>query len=144
MSTSNGRAVPPSASTSFAAPASPSTPRASRATLSPRAPYRRATARPTPPVAPVTTITCCVMAYSIPVGTGGQTSGSVPAEERQHVPEEDVQHREPRDDQRGGRLVEHHVDGEEHRAQHREQQARQAQGGQPRPHLDHLRLAALA
>src|SRR4051794_17658631 len=51
------RARPPARRTSAAAPARPSSPRARSATASPRAPNARATARPTPPLAPVTTTT---------------------------------------------------------------------------------------
>src|SRR5581483_4599006 len=51
------RARPPSLSTSRRAPSSPARPRASRATASPRRANSRATARPTPEVAPVTTTT---------------------------------------------------------------------------------------
>ncbi len=57
MSTGTVMAVPPRSRTSSAAAFSPFLPRASSATLAPRMPYRRATARPTPPLAPVTTTT---------------------------------------------------------------------------------------
>src|SRR6266511_1889613 len=57
-STASGNAWPPASSTSAAAPSRPVSPRASSATAAPRSPYIRATARPIPPLAPVTTTTC--------------------------------------------------------------------------------------
>ena len=56
-SVGSSSARPPAARTSAAAPARPFVPRASSATDAPRSPYARATARPTPALAPVTTMT---------------------------------------------------------------------------------------
>src|SRR3954454_7629545 len=60
-----GRPVPPASSTSRRAPFKPSSPRASRAMRAPRAPKARAVARPTPALAPVTTMV--LMPHLLPV-----------------------------------------------------------------------------
>src|SRR3954447_14363353 len=73
-STSRGSGVPPASRTSSAAPARPSSPRASSATASPPAASRRATARPMPPLAPVTT-EIFVMADEVPRIAAAEASG---------------------------------------------------------------------
>src|SRR3954451_12101175 len=91
-STCRGSGVPPALRTSSAAPAKPSSPRASSATASPRAASRRATARPMPPLAPVTT-EILVMGSEVPRITPTETSGLRLAETTR--PDGDGEHRTP-------------------------------------------------
>src|SRR5215213_1539858 len=70
-----GRPVPPAPSTSRRAAFRPSWPRASRAMRSPRAPKARAVARPTPALAPVTTMV--LMPHLVPVAVRASNGAGV-------------------------------------------------------------------